>query len=194
VAADNVSDALARCERPDELIQIAWDAGLDRRQVIRAGADAASTLFADERTQNLTLFWPVPRPLEGVDRWLGVVRPIKAGTYRQRPFASAVWPGAVLGYLTDHFVTASRLSGETRWIAMGLISVGWVVVVGAVLKVLIEASLRRQASRLDEDKALARVLEQLRIGMTRHPLRASDAAKRARNQLVKPVEPRGPGA
>ncbi len=184
MAADNLSDVLAKCERPDELVQIAWDAGLDRKRVIRAGADAASTLFADERTQNLRLFWPVPRPLEGVDRWLARDRPIEASTTRQRPFASALIPGIVLGYLTDHFVLAIRLSGDTRWTAMSVICIGWMVVVGLLFKVLIESSLRRQAARLDEDKAFALVLEQLRIGITRRPHRATDAAKRARKQLV----------
>ena len=177
MATENLS------ERPDELIQNAWNAGLDRRRVIRAGADAAAHLFADNQMYNRTLFWPVPHPLEAVDRWLASERPFQ-GARSYRPFGSMLVPGMALGYLTDRLVLASRLSGDLRWLALLAAGACWVFVLGLVMKPVIEHSVRSQAAQLDEETAFQRVLAHLRAGMARRPDKVSDAAKRARQQLA----------
>ena len=55
----------------------------------------------------------------------------------------------------------SRISARSSvWVMLASIAV-----LGIVFKVLIAAALRRRALRLDEETALAIVLEQLRLGM-----------------------------
>ncbi|MEO7096848.1 MAG: hypothetical protein ABI175_26555, partial [Polyangiales bacterium] len=149
-----------------ELIQLAWNAGLDRKMVISEGTDAAMLLLAGERNQIATLFWPVPRPLEAVARWSENPRPVAGISETMRPFASAVLPGCVVGYLVTRVLFASHISEGRALLALVGIIVASIIVIGLMFQVLIGASLRRQAARLDEASALAIVLEQLRLGMT----------------------------
>ena len=151
----------AASEQPDELIQLAWNAGLDKKVVIREGTDAAVLLLAGERNELATLFWPVPRPLEAVNRWSENSRPVTGTSEALRPFASAVVPGCVLGAVVTK-VSGSGLD------ALVWIIVASIVVLGLVLKVLIDAAVRRQAARLDDEAALAIVLDELRIGAIRN--------------------------
>lgn len=156
---------LSKSEQPDELIQLAWNGGLDRKAVIREGVDAAGLLLAGERNEIATLFWPVPRPLEAVDRWSENPHPDPPVTEKLRPFASAVVPGCVLGALVTHFFVAPRMSEDSSLSALVWVMLAAIAVLGIVFKVLIAAALRRRALRLDEETALAIVLEQLRLGM-----------------------------
>ena len=157
----------ATCEQPDELIRLAWDAGVDRKAVIREGTDAARYLLAGERDELSTLFWPVPRRLEAVSRWSGNSRPIAGAPEESRPFASAVVPACIAGGLLAHFVVLPRAPA----LGVTMTTVGVIVAtfaaLGFVQKVLIGASLKRQVARLDEDRALAIVLDALRRGMRR---------------------------
>lgn len=153
------------CEKPDELIQLAWNAGLDKKLVIRAGVDAAGLLLA-ARNEFATLFWPTPRPLEAVDRWAENTHADPPVAETLRPYASAVVPGCVLGAVVTHFFVAPRMSDDDGQLALVGIIVATIAVLGVVLKVLIAAGLRRQVARLDEKTALDIVLEQLRRGMT----------------------------
>lgn len=185
-AYDEAQDAIGRCERPDLLIQLAWEAGLDKQAVIREGSDAASLLLAGERTELLTLFWPVPRPLEAVDRWSE-----NSGartTESLRPFASAVVPGTVLGSLATHVWIAPWLSESGGLVAL-VVSIGAsIAIVGVLFEVLIEHGLRRQVARLDEQSALALVLEQLRAGMAANPAMVPRALTRTRKEILKLME------
>jgi hypothetical protein len=156
----------AKCEQPDELIQLAWNAGLDKKAVIREGVDAAGLLLAGERNEIVTLFWPVPRPLEAVDRWSENPHPDPPVSEKLRPYASAVVPGCILGALVTHFIVAPRMSEDSGLTALVWIMVASIAALGVVFKLMIGAALRRRASRLDEDTALGIVLEQLRLGMT----------------------------
>jgi hypothetical protein len=151
----------ATCEQPDELIQLAWNAGVDKKTVIREGADAARLLLAGERNELVTLFWPVPRRLEAVSWWSEAPRPVAGIPAGLRPFASAVVPGCIVGALV------ATLMGSGKTAMVGVI-VATIVVIGVVLKVLIDASLKRQAARLDDEAALAIVLDALRTGMRRN--------------------------
>lgn len=155
----------ANCEQPDELIQLAWNAGLDRKVVIREGLDAAGLLLAGERNQIVTLFWPAPRPLEAVERWSENPNQDPAISEKLRPFASAVIPGCVVGAVATHFFVAPRMSVDSGLTALVWIILGSIALIGVVFKVMIAAMLRRQAARLDEEAALGIVLEQLRLGM-----------------------------
>lgn len=170
IRSPGVADVdFAACEQPDALIELAWSAGRDKTAVIRAGADAASLLLAGERDELTTLFWPVPRPLEAVDRWSGNTHPVTGTSEQLRPFASAVVPGCALGSLVTRLVVAPRLSEDDGLTAMVGIIVTSIAVLGVVFKLLIEAALRRQVARLDEHAALAVVLAQLRRGMHMKP-------------------------
>ncbi len=162
-------DAMARCERPDWLLRLAWEAGFDKRALIREGADAANLLLASELQHNLELFWPVPRPLEAVDRWSENSTPSNDITTGLRHQASAVVPGALIGGLLSHFVVAPRMSGYSAELLMVLSVVAAFAVVAVLFKILIAAALRRQIARLDEESAFAIVLDQLRVGMARKP-------------------------
>jgi hypothetical protein len=157
---------LTKSEQPDELIQLAWNAGLDKKTVISEGTDAAMLLLAGERNQIATLFWPAPRPLEAVALWSENPRPIAGISENLRPFASAVLPGCVVGYLLARGVFASRISEGSSLLALVGIIVASIVIIGFMFQKLIGASLRRQVAKLDEEAALAIVLEQLRLGMT----------------------------
>jgi hypothetical protein len=171
----------AKCDQPDELIELAWNAGLDKKAIIREGSDAARLLLAGERNEIVTLFWPVPRPLEAVDRW-------SENTYSQvseglRPFASAVVPGCALGYFITSFFFAPRMS-EGSLTAMVWIIVASIVVLGILFKLLIGAALRRRVGRLDEQSALDVVLAQLRRGKLVCPKVVPLAVKNMRRGLA----------
>ena len=164
-------------EQPDTLIQAAWSSGADKKAVINEGTDAAMLLLAGERNQIVTLFWPVPRPLEAVARWADNPRPVAGIAEGVRPFASAVIPGCVLGYIITQGVTHGGLTALVWTI------VGTIIGLGLVFKLLIGAALRRQAARLDEQSAFAIVLDQLRLGMTVNAALAPRAAEWIRRGL-----------
>lgn len=167
LTSSEVPDAdLTKTEQPDELIQLAWNAGLDKKTVIREGTDAAMLLLAGERNDLATLFWPVPRPLEAVARWSENPRPVAGTLEKLRPWASAVIPGCVIGYLVTRLFIAPRMSEGGGLTALVWTIAASFVAVGVVLQVWLAAALRRQAARLDDEAALAIVLEQLRLGMT----------------------------
>jgi hypothetical protein len=168
----------ATCEQPDELIQLAWNAGLDRMLVIREGTDAAGLLLASEREKLVALFWPVPRRLEAVRRWSenpSRQEDINAGL---RPWASAVVPGCIGGALV-----ANALDGG-EMVIVGMI-VAMNVVLGVVFKVMIGTIQRWRVARLDEDAALAIVLDALRAGMTRTPPRIPRACEWIRDGFAR---------
>jgi hypothetical protein len=159
--------AFDECDRPDAMLELAWASGLDRRAVIREGADAARLLLAGELESFLELFWPFPRPLEPVDLWSeNDVSKINVGL---RPHASAVIPGCLAGMMISWLVVAPRVSGLA---ANALILVTCLVCIGILgfaLNPLIARSLRRRVAALDDERAFAIVLEQLRAGMARSP-------------------------
>jgi hypothetical protein len=164
---------LTTCEQPDELIQLAWNAGLDKKAVIREGSDAARLLLAGERNELVTLFWPVPRPLEAVDRWSENRR--SGISEEMRPFASAVVPGCLLGSLV------ARLFGGLAGLVLLIVAAN--IVLGLLFKVLIAAALRRRVARLDDETALAIVLGQLRRGMKANAARVPRAVTWIRRVL-----------
>lgn len=172
---------VATSEQPDELIQLAWNAGHDKKTVIREGTDAARYLLAGERNDFVTLFWPVPRPLEAVSHWSENRRPIAGITEGMRPFASAVVPACITGGLIAHF----KAIGGTLAI-VGIIAAVFVVL-GSVFTVLIGASIRRQVARLDDDTAFAIVKDAVRAGMRRTPARIPRACERIRQGLQLPA-------
>lgn len=163
------TDLLPNVEEPDVLIQHAWTAGLDKKAVVREGVNAAAFLLDGERNEMVTLFWPVPRPLEAVDLWTENPFPDPATTEKVRPFASAVIPGCVVGALATHFFVAPRMSEDNSLTALVWVIVASIAVIGVLFKVLIGATLRRRAARLDEETAYGIMLEQLRLGMTVNP-------------------------
>ena len=174
----------ATCEQPDELILLAWNAGFDRKAVIREGSDAAQFLLpSGERAEVVILFWPVPRPLEAVDLWAGNPALSSRTSERIRPYASAVVPGCVLGSLISHFFVAPHLSESSAVTALAPIIVASIAVLGVVFKVLIDAALRRRAARLDEERALSIVLVHLRRGMAARPRLVPYAVKGLRRGL-----------
>lgn len=157
----------AACDRPDELILLAWDAGYDRRAVIREGVDAAGLMLAD-RDELRTLFWPSPGPLEAVGLWSGDDGDAPAAV-GLRPFASAVIPGCAMGTAVDFVVARPRMTEDANLSALVWIIVASVGALGFVFRLLIAAALRRRVGRLDEDSALALVLAQVRRGMAANP-------------------------
>lgn len=159
---------ITKIERPDELIQLAWNSGLDRKAIIREGVDAARLLLA-ERNAFITLFWPVPRPLEAVDRWSDNPHANPPVAESLRPFASAVVPGCVLGSVIAYLFLGFHISENADLLVLEGLIIASFAVLGVVFKLLIAAALRRQVSRLDEHIALGIVLEQLRRGMTVKP-------------------------
>ncbi len=189
VTSSGVADVdFASCEQPDQLIQLAWNAGLDKKLVIREGTDAAMLLLAGERNELATLFWPVPRPLEAVARWSENPRPVAATSEKLRPFASAVVPGCLLGYLATRFLVAPRMSEDSGLTALVLIIVASIVALGVMLQLLIGAALRRRIARLDDESALTIVLEQLRVGMTANAALVPRAVTWIRRGLAIPGE------
>lgn len=176
---------LATCEQPDELIQLAWNAGFDRKLVLREGTDAARYLLAGERDELSTLFWPVPRRLEAVSLWSGNSRPAAGVPEELRPFASAVVPACIAGGLLAHFVVLPRAPALGATTTITGVIVATFALLGAVQKVLIRASLRRQVARLDEDSALSIVLDALRRGMRRNAARIPRACVWIREGLAR---------
>ena len=175
----------AACEQPDELIQLAWNAGLDKKTVLREGTDAARLLLAGQRNELVTLFWPVPRPLEAVGRWSENPRPVAGVSEAVRPYASAVVPGCVLGALVGHFLVMPHVPANSVVITLTLVIVATTAVLGLVLKLLIGASQKRRVARLDDDAALAIVLDALRAGMKRNAARVPRACEWIREGLAR---------
>ncbi len=166
LTSSEVPDAdLTKTEQPDELIQLAWNAGLDKKAVIREGTDAAMLLLSSASAATCSLLlWC--HNTEAVARWSENPRPVAGTLEKLRPWASAVIPSCVIGYLVTRLFIAPRMSEDGGLTALVWTIVASFVAVGIVLQVLLAASLRRQAARLDDEAALAIVLEQLRLGMT----------------------------
>ena len=176
---------LAKSDQPDELIQLAWNAGLDKKTVIREGSDAARFLLAGERNEIVTLFWPVPRPLEAVDRWSNNSRDATGTSEAVRPFASAVVPGCALGFLVTRLLVAPRMPQSEGLAALLVIILASIVALGVIFKLLIGAALRRQVAQLDDEKARDIVLDQLRRGMVVSPAVVPIAVKGLRRGLAR---------
>ena len=176
----------AKVEQPDELIQLAWNAGLDKKAVIREGSFAASML--DSRSDAAELFWPVPHVLEAVDRWVGAARASTSINGPLRPFASSLVPSCVLGYLITHYFVAPRMSEHAGLTAEVLIIIASNIVLGVVFKILIEVTVRRWASRLDEERALVIVLRLLRRGMVKRPKLVPHTVKWIREGLARTTD------
>jgi hypothetical protein len=173
---------LERCEQPDELILFAYSSGRDKKAVIRGGLGTAMILGG--RSDLVDLYWPVPGPLEAVDRWSGYGSDVVALRVKVRPFASAVVPGCVLGALVSDFFVAPHLSKEVGLYALSGILVASIIVLGFVFKVLAELVVRRRTARLDEDSAVAIVLDHLRRGMAKNPALARLLLKGMRDSIV----------
>lgn len=167
--------------QPDELIQLAWNTGHDKKRVIREGTDAARLLLAGELNDLVVLFWPVPRRLEAVSVWSQNRSSIAAINEGMRPFASAVIPACIIGSVLAHVFALGALS------IVGVIAMTFVAL-GFVLKVWIGASIERQVARLDDDAALAIVLDELRAGMRRTPARIPRACEWIRKGLASSSE------
>jgi len=186
VRSSGVADVdFTKVEQPDELIRLAWNTGLDRKAVLREGTDAAGLLLAGERDHFTTLFWPVPRPLEAVGRWSGSPRPVAGLAEGLRPYASAVVPGCVLGALVGHFLVMPRVSADSVAITLTLVIAATTAVLGIVLKLLIGAIQNRRIARLDDEAALAIVLDALRAGMKRNAARIPRACEWIREGLAR---------
>ena len=169
-------------DQPDALIELAWKSGLDRRDVIRAGSDAAKLLLATERYDVVTRFWPVPRPLEAVDHWAdNAGNEIAEGL---RPFGSALVPGCVFGALVAHFLVAPFMSDYSGDWAMVFIIVASIIVIGFVFKLLIERTLKRRVAALDEQQAFDIVIDQLRRGKAASPRVIPIAVTRLKRRLA----------
>ena len=159
----------AKCEKPDELLQLAWDAGFDKKTLIREGSDAAQLLLRGDTGEYFYRpYWPVPHPLDAVDRWSENTGSSAVLGEWLRAFGSAIFPGCFLGAAVAHFVSP-RSVGWTMSAGEFLIVVTSFVVHVLVFRLLIGVTLRRRVARLDEERALAIVLDQLRRGMVKSP-------------------------
>ncbi len=187
-------EAVETCERPDWLVRLAWDAGLERRALIEEGLECAIRLHATDWNGNVALFWPVPRPLEAVEVWCGRRSVLTQMSEGSRPHASAIVPGCVIGAVISTVFVSPRLTGLPGELAICAVCVAAVGALGLLFKVLIDATLRRQVARLDEERAFAIVLEQIRVGMKTSPLRVPRVTEVLARQLAKLVATTAPGS
>lgn len=171
-------------ERLDELIHRTWDAGGDRKMVLRSGISAARLLLS-ETSDLVTLFWPVPRPLEFLDRWLGTTRPAGGAMAAGRPIGSALVPGCALGAVVTHLVVRPHVGDDHELTVMPWIILASIAVLAGVFKLLIEATFRRRLARLDDETALAILLAQVQRGVRMAPRLVPEACEWFRNGLAR---------
>ena len=167
-AHPSLEQAIDRCERPDWLIRLAYEAMPDHKVAIRFGINAAALLHGDREEWLLGsprnfLF---PRRLEAVDLWASATD----GDYLRdvnnlRAFALAALPATLLTVLV-HEVSQPR-----RWVDGLLYGACFVVMLVLTLPIqrVLAWVVARQVAQIDDESALQMVLDEIVKGMAKNP-------------------------
>lgn len=180
-----VQEAIAHCPRPDWLVRLAVEALPSRKKVLQLASDAASVLRASNRDRMLKLITPYPRRLEVIDAY-SANKPLRdhAST---RAWMLALVPASILTYIGDNYIWGS-LFGAFHYQVATIIMFAFVVVISRLVKGMLALVVRMRAARLDDDKALRIVIEEIDRGMTLAPVHvpgATDAFKRRLQAILK---------
>ena len=159
-------DAIAACDRPDWLVQLAWEVA-DPKTAIRIGLGAAELLSTASDT--LWLFKPNPNRFETIATWAGDDDcDIRSSSAFARAFVLASFPAVALAYA---IVTVCLPGGWTGLRSLSLIF--WICVLEVVFTWVVRRSLaaivQRRAAQLHDLAALGIVLDEVRKGTTANP-------------------------
>ena len=179
-AHSSVLEAIDACDRPDWLVQLAWEAA-DPKEAVRIGLGAAR--LSSRASDTLWLFNPNPDRLETIAAWAeDDDDEIARSSAFARSFILASFPAVALAYfLVSALVTEA-------WTAKYVLSlVGSIVALEIVFTSLVRRTLnaivRRRAARLDGSSALAIVLDEVRKGIAAEPRFAPIVVKSTGNRL-----------
>jgi hypothetical protein len=170
-AHPSLLDAIAACDRPEWLVELAWEA-TDHETAVSIGLGAAQLSSAASDT--LALFKPNPDRLETVAAWTGDASETDAFA---RSVVLASVPAVVLGYA----VVALIMPGA--WLAYVGAILALELGFAMVLRRWLAAIVRRRAAQLDDRAALAIVLDEIRKGTAATPQRVPIVLQSTRNRL-----------
>ncbi|HEU0029874.1 MAG TPA: hypothetical protein VFQ53_04520 [Kofleriaceae bacterium] len=165
-----IAETIARCDKPDLVVRIAYQCSEHRTYVIGRAADIAATFRRDPAE----LAWwisPWPDPLEVIEIWAGGNdndTPIKDKT-RARMMGRAL--AVVLAVLGDLLVWRTRYGDGGRVLAMNIT----IAVLGLALPPAVrwfwQWAMRRQIARLTELSAIDYVARYLVKASAKNPAR-----------------------
>jgi Flp pilus assembly protein TadB len=159
-------DAIAACDRPDWLVQLAWEVA-DHKNAVRIGLGAAQ--LSSRASDTLWLFNPNPNRLETVAAWAGDDGDaVERSSAVARALSLAGVPAVALSYgIATVFVPGSWYGIRALWFVVSILVLEMVFTV-AVRRSL-AAIVRRRAAQLDERAALDIVLDEVRKGTAANP-------------------------
>ncbi len=159
-------DALAACDKPEWLVQLAWEMA-DHKTAVRIGLGAAQLLSTASDTR--WLFVPNPDRLETVAAWVGDNGDeIERSSDLARAAVLASFPAIALA------AVIVKILVPNTWDGMKALSlVGSIFVLEVMFTVIVRWSLaaivRRRAAQLDDRAALDIVLDEIRKGTAANP-------------------------
>jgi hypothetical protein len=160
-AHPSVLDAISACNRPDWLVQLAWEVA-DHETAVRIGLGAAQLLSTASDT--LWLFNPNPNRLETIAAWGGDDDgEIERSSAFGRAVVLAGFPAAALAYILVTMLVPEEWASKYVLSLVGSIFV-LEVVFTVVVRWVLAAIVRRRAARLDDRAALGIVLDEVRKG------------------------------
>ncbi len=162
-AHPSVLDAIAACERPEWLVQLAWEVA-DHKTAVSIGLGAAK--LSSNASDAAWFFNPNPNRLETVAAWTGDDGEIERSGALGRAIVLGAFPAVALAYGLVGAVVPDA------WTAKYVLSlVGAILALEVVLALVVRRSLaaivRRRAARLDDRAALDIVLDEIRKGEPR---------------------------
>jgi hypothetical protein len=183
-AYPSIRDAIARCDRPDWAVRLAFDSGRHRETVVRIGAHTARFLCTSNMRSAMEFFTPWPGALEAVDVW-------SHNTDKYSPKMARVRARAIAGVLAipftifgDHYLLAAALgTGLHRIVAVGAMFFFATVVLSELVRFGLASIVRRRAADLDADEALRIVTARIVAGMAKNPSRVPVVMRSIRTKL-----------
>ncbi len=159
-------DALAACDRPEWLVQLAWEVA-DHKTAVRIGLGAAQLLSTASDRQ--WLFMPNPNRLESVAAWAGDDGDeIARSSGVARAFVLAAVPAVALAYVISAVLAPGGWNGaRALWLVVAILVLEMVLTV--VVRRSLAAIVHRRAAQLDDRAAMDIVLDEVRKGTAANP-------------------------
>lgn len=169
-AHSTVVDAIEKCERPDWLVRLVWDAVPDHKAAIRFGAYVAGVIRPGKGSNAFAEIRPRPMPLEAIDVWTNRTTPEEHRSFNNaRGVKLAAAPAALVAILIDRFAIGNRLDFYPRAATMCGMVVALAIIFAQPIKLYFARAVQREVANLDTEAALQTILRETEIGMKRNP-------------------------
>lgn len=169
-AHSTVMDAIEKCERPDWIVRLVWDAVSDHKAALKFGAHVAAVVRPGKGSNAFVDMKPRPMPLEAIDVWTNRTTPEEHRRLNTaRAFKMAALPAALVAILIDRFALAHALGFYPRVATMCGMVLVFAIVFAQPIKLYFARAVEREVANVDPESALQTILREIAIGMKRNP-------------------------